>query len=103
MKRLLPLLSIAILISSCSTADKQKVAAAAPVINAIADTALGAAGYGAFTPAFNALSGMALALYEGNDPVVASGNPAVANAVLTAFPTATAASLDKAAATLPVK
>lgn len=102
MKRLLPLLAITLL-ASCSTTSKQEVAAAAPVVNAIADVAIGAAGYGAFTPAFNALSGMALALYEGNDPVAASGNPAVANAVLTAFPTATAASLNAAAATLPVK
>lgn len=102
MKRLL-LTPIAILLSSCTTADKQRVAAAAPVVNAIADTALGATGLGGFIPAYNALSGMALALYEGNDPVAASGNPAVAKAVLTAFPKVTAASLDSAAATLPVK
>jgi len=101
-KLLLLLLSPCLLLLSCSTTDKANVAAAAPTITAIADVALTAAGDAPVVPAFNALSGMALAYYEGNSMVTGSGNVAVALAVLKAFPNVTPAQLNATAAALPV-
>lgn len=99
--RLLTLLCLVSFVS-CSTTDKSYVANSAPIVTAVADAALTASGYGGFVGAFNALSGMALALYEGNDPVAASGNPAVAKAVLAVAPNVSAATLTAAATTLQV-
>lgn len=102
MKKLIPFIAI-VLLSACSTVDKANVTAAASTLQTIADIALAASGNGQYTTAFNSLSGMALALYQGNNPVAGSGNATVANAVLSAFPSVSPATLNAAAATMPIK
>lgn len=93
--------------STQQAAFQKDVAAAVPLITPIADIALTASGNGEAVPVFNALSGMALAYAQGNDPVAASALPSLANAIVPFLKgksaTTAQTALNAVADSLPVK
>lgn len=99
------ILALAVLLTGCTTSQLNQANTlaqeAAPYVQPIADAALASSGYGAAIPAFNALSGMALAVWQQNNPVVASGgSPTAAANVLNKLPVFTSPAVKATALTM---